>query len=92
MYYPDEIVEELRTRSSIVDVISGYMKLSRKGSSYMGLCPFHAEKTPSFSVSPSRQSYHCFGCGASGDVYSFVMEYERKTFSARNLRGYLEFS
>ncbi len=80
MYYPEEIIEDLRSRSNIVDVISEYMKLSRKGSSYMGLCPFHSEKTPSFSVSPARQSYHCFGCGASGDVYSFVMEYDNKTF------------
>lgn len=80
MYYSDEFIEELRSRSNIVDVISGYIKLSRKGSSYKALCPFHNEKTPSFSVNPSRQSYHCFGCGESGDVYSFVMEYERKSF------------
>ncbi len=80
MKYSDEVVEEVRSRNDIVDVISGYIKLQRKGSYYMGLCPFHNEKTPSFSVTPSRQMYHCFGCGVSGDVFSFVMEYDHKNF------------
>lgn len=80
MYYSDEIVEEVRSRNDIVDVISAYVKLQRKGSSYFGLCPFHNEKSPSFSVSPGKQMYYCFGCGAGGNVFTFVMEYENYTF------------
>ena len=80
MYYSDEIVEEVRSRNDIVDVISGYVKLQRKGSSYFGLCPFHNEKSPSFSVSPGKQMYYCFGCGAGGNVFTFIMEYENYTF------------
>ncbi len=80
MYYSDDIVEEVRARNDIVDVISGYVKLQRKGSSYFGLCPFHNEKSPSFSVSPSKQMYYCFGCGAGGNVFTFIMEYENYTF------------
>ena len=80
MYYSDDIIEEVRTRNDIVDVISGYVKLQRKGSSYFGLCPFHNEKSPSFSVSPSKQMYYCFGCGAGGNVFTFLMEYENFTF------------
>lgn len=80
MYYPDELVEEVRERNDIVDVISGYVKLQRKGSSYFGLCPFHNEKSPSFSVSPGKQMYYCFGCGAGGNVFTFLMEYENYTF------------
>lgn len=80
MYYPEETVEEVRMRNDIVDVISGYVKLQKKGSNYFGLCPFHNEKSPSFSVSPSKQMYYCFGCGAGGNVITFVMEYENYTF------------
>lgn len=80
MYYPDELVEEVRMKSDIVDVVSGYVKMQKKGSSYFGLCPFHNEKSPSFSVSPSKQIYYCFGCGAGGNVFSFVMQYENYTF------------
>ena len=80
MYYPEEIVEEVRSRNDIVDVISGYVKLQKKGSSYFGLCPFHNEKSPSFSVSPQKQMYYCFGCGAGGNVITFLMEYESYTF------------
>jgi len=80
MYYPDDIVEEVREKNDIVDVISGYVKLQRKGSSYFGLCPFHNEKSPSFSVSPDKQMYYCFGCQAGGNVFTFVMEYENYSF------------
>ncbi len=78
--YSSEIIEEVVSRNDIVDVISGYIKLKKNGSSYSGLCPFHNEKSPSFSVSPSRQLYHCFGCGVGGNVITFVMEYENYTF------------
>ena len=67
-------------KNDIVDVISGYVKLTRRGSSYFGLCPFHNEKSPSFSVSPGKQMYYCFGCGAGGNVFTFLMEYENFTF------------
>ena len=80
MYYPDELIEEIRTRNDIVDVISGYVRLQKKGSSYFGLCPFHNEKTPSFSVSRQKQMYYCFGCGAGGNVFTFLMEYENFSF------------
>lgn len=80
MYYPDELVEEIRMKSDIVDVISGYVRLQKKGGNYFGLCPFHNEKTSSFSVSPAKQMYHCFGCGAGGNVFTFLMNYENYTF------------
>ncbi len=79
-YYSDELIEEVRSRNDIVDVISGYVRLQKKGSDYFGLCPFHNEKTPSFSVSPGKQMYYCFGCGAGGNVFTFVMQYENFTF------------
>ena len=80
MYYPEELIEEVRTRNDIVEVISGYVRLQKKGSNYFGLCPFHNEKSPSFSVSPGKQLYYCFGCGAGGNVITFLMEYENQTF------------
>lgn len=80
MYYAEEIIDNVRSSNDIVDVISSYVRIQKKGASYMGLCPFHGEKTPSFSVSPSRQMYHCFGCGAGGNVISFIMQYENFTF------------
>ena len=80
MYYPDEVIEEVRMKNDIVDVISGYVKLQKKGANYFGLCPFHNEKSPSFSVSPGKQMYYCFGCGAGGNVITFLMEYENYTF------------
>ncbi len=79
-YYSDELIEEIRSRNDIVDVISGYVRLQKKGSTYFGLCPFHNEKTPSFSVSPNKQMYYCFGCGAGGNVITFIMQYENYTF------------
>ncbi len=80
MYYPEEVVEEIRSRNDIVDIIGSYVKLQKKGSNHMACCPFHNEKTPSFSVSQSKQMYHCFGCGVGGNVFTFLMEYENYTF------------
>ena len=80
MRYPEELIEEIRMKNDIVGVISGYVRLQRKGSSYFGLCPFHNEKSPSFSVSPGKQMYYCFGCGAGGNAITFLMEYENATF------------
>lgn len=81
MYYPEEVVEELRSRVNIVDIVGGYVALKKKGANYFGLCPFHGEKTPSFSVAPGKQIFYCFGCGKGGDVIKFLMEYENITFS-----------
>ena len=81
MFYSDEIIEEVRSKNDIVDVISGYVKLKKQGSSYFGLCPFHSEKSPSFSVSRDKQMYYCFGCGAGGNVFTFLMQYENYTFT-----------
>ncbi len=80
MYYPEDLIEEIRMKNDIVDVISGYVRLQKKGSSYFGLCPFHNEKSPSFSVSRDKQMYYCFGCGAGGNVFTFLMEYENFSF------------
>ena len=80
MYYPDELVEEIRERTDIVDLISQYVNLKKQGGSYVGLCPFHNEKTPSFSVNREKQIYHCFGCGAGGNAYTFIMEYDSVSF------------
>ena len=80
MIYGEEIIEEVRSRNDIVDLISTYVPLKKKGSSYFGLCPVHNEKTPSFSVSRDKQMYYCFGCGAGGNVFTFLMEYENFSF------------
>ncbi|MCI9443056.1 MAG: DNA primase [Ruminococcus sp.] len=80
MNYSEDLVEEVRMKNDIVDMISGYVKLKKQGSNYIGLCPFHNEKSPSFSVSRQKQMYYCFGCGAGGDVFTFAMEYENFTF------------
>ena len=79
-YYSDEIIEEVRSRTDIVDVISQNVNLQKKETQYFGLCPFHNEKTGSFSVSPQKQMYYCFGCGAGGNVFSFLMAYENMSF------------
>ena len=79
-FYSDDIVEEVRSRTDIVDVISQYVKLHKRGSNYVGLCPFHNEKTGSFTVSAGKQMYYCFGCGAGGNVITFLMNYENATF------------
>ena len=80
MYYPEELVEEVRARNDIVDVISGYVSLKKKGSNYWGCCPFHNEKTPSFSVSSNKQMYYCFGCHKGGSAIGFVMDYEHLSY------------
>lgn len=79
-FYSEDLIEEVRSKNDILDVISGYVKLQKKGSSYFGLCPFHSEKSPSFAVTPSKQMYYCFGCGAGGNVITFLMEYENFSF------------
>lgn len=78
--YNDEILDEIRSRNDIVSIISQYMTLKRKGRNYFGLCPFHNEKSPSFSVSPDKQIFHCFGCGVGGDVINFVKKIENIGF------------
>lgn len=80
MRYPEELIEEVRMKNDIVDVVGSYVKIQKKGSSYFGLCPFHSEKSPSFSVSGNKQIYYCFGCGAGGNVISFIMNYENYNF------------
>ncbi len=80
MYYSDEVIEQVRSANEIVSVISAYVKLKRQGANYFGLCPFHSERSPSFSVSPSKQIFYCFGCGVGGSVIAFVMQYENYTF------------
>ena len=81
MYYSNDIIDEVRSANDIVDVISSYVKIQKKGANYMGLCPFHSEKSPSFSVSPGKQLFHCFGCGVGGDVITFIRQYENYSFS-----------
>ncbi len=80
MYYPEEIVEQVIAANDIVDVIGSYVHLKKSGASFMGLCPFHNEKTPSFSVHPGKQVFHCFGCGEGGNVLTFLMKYENYSF------------
>lgn len=80
MQFTQQLIEEIRSRNDIVDVIGEYVHLDKKGSNHMGLCPFHNEKSPSFSVSQSKQMFHCFGCGAGGDVFTFLQKYNSLTF------------
>lgn len=80
MPVPREILEEIRARTDIVDLIGAFVSLKRAGASYKGLCPFHKEKTPSFTVNPARQIFHCFGCGAGGDIFKFVMLHDNVDF------------
>ena len=80
MRYSDELIEEVRSANDIVDVIGENVRLKRSGNNYTGLCPFHNEKTPSFSVSRIKQMYYCFGCHAGGNVITFMMEYNHMTF------------
>ena len=80
MRYDENLVEEIRERNDIVDVISSYVDIKKKGADYFGLCPFHNERTPSFSVSRNKQMFYCFGCHKGGNVYTFLMEYNRMSF------------
>lgn len=80
MTIPENIIDQIQTRSDIVEVVSRYIPLQKAGRNYKAPCPFHHEKTPSFIVSPDKQIYHCFGCGAGGNVFSFVMKYENMEF------------
>ena len=80
MRYEEELIDEVREKNDIVDVISSYVSLKKRGSNYVGLCPFLNEKTPSFSVSSDKQMYYCFGCGAGGNVFTYIMEYENYSF------------
>lgn len=94
MRYEERIVDEVQSLNDIVEVVSGYLPLKRAGRTFKALCPFHQEKTPSFIVHPEKQIFHCFGCGAGGDVFSFLMKYENLTFpeALRNLAGRVNFS
>ena len=80
MMIPREVVEEVRRRTDIVELIGSYVTLKRAGSNYNGLCPFHSERSPSFTVFPSDNSFYCFGCGVGGNAFTFIMEYENFTF------------
>src|SRR5213075_1542450 len=77
---PDSFKQDLLNRVDIVEVVSRYVQLKKAGANYTGLCPFHGEKTPSFSVSPAKQFYHCFGCGVHGNAIGFLMEYSGQTY------------
>ncbi|UKI27007.1 MAG: CHC2 zinc finger domain-containing protein [Bacilli bacterium] len=79
-YINNEVVNEIRNKTDIVDVISKYVNLTKKGKNYFGICPFHDDHSPSMSVSPDKQIYTCFSCGASGNVFTFVADYEKISF------------
>jgi len=79
---PSQTIEQIAAANDIVEVIGTYFPLKRAGSTFKAICPFHQEKTPSFTVSPSRQTFHCFGCGAGGSVFRFGMDYEHREFPA----------
>ncbi len=80
MPFSDRVLDEIRDRIDIVDLVSDYVHLKKTGRNWKGLCPFHSEKTPSFTVSPEKQIFHCFGCGSGGDIFTFLARYENLTF------------
>src|SRR5262252_726934 len=73
-------IQEILSRIDIIDIVGGFVKLKKRGANYLGLCPFHNEKTPSFTVSPAKEIYKCFGCGRSGNTISFLMEHEKYSY------------
>ena len=77
---PEDILERIRDATDIAEIVSEHVQLSKKGRNLFGLCPFHNENSPSFSVSPERQIYHCFGCGAGGNAFKFIQEIDRVSF------------
>ena len=81
--YSEELIDDIKNSNDIVDIISQYVTLKRSGRNFFGLCPFHKEKTPSFSVSPDKQIFHCFGCGAGGNVIHFTSKIENVDFKER---------
>src|SRR6186997_263389 len=80
MAIPQNFIQDLLSRADIVEIVGRHVQLKKGGANFLGLCPFHSEKTPSFTVSPAKQFYHCFGCGAHGTAIGFLMEYSGKTF------------
>ena len=80
MRIPDHKIDEVRSAADIIDVVAGYVRLKKRGKRFLGLCPFHQEKTPSFTVSQEKQMYHCFGCGKGGNVFTFLMDVEKVSF------------
>ena len=88
--YSDELFDEIRNSNDIVDIISQYVVLKRSGRNFFGLCPFHKEKSPSFSVSPDEQIFHCFGCGAGGNVFHFISEIENDIYSNKRMLRLLQ--
>ena len=79
-HVPEHVIREIRDRVDLVALIGGYVQLKRSGRNFLGLCPFHQEKTPSFNVNPDRGIYHCFGCGVTGDAIGFLMEHDHLSF------------
>ena len=77
---PQETIQQIQNRIDIVEIVGGFVKLKKRGTNYLGLCPFHNEKTPSFTVSPAKEIYKCFGCGRSGNTISFIMEHEKYSY------------
>ena len=88
---PNDLIDLIRSEADIVEVLSGFVTLKKAGQNYLGLCPFHDEKTPSFSVNLQRQIFHCFGCGKGGNVFTFLMEHENISFieAVRHLAHHL---
>src|SRR6478736_10069399 len=78
---PQETIQQIQNRIDIVEIVGGFVKLKKRGTNYLGLCPFHNEKTPSFTVSPSKEIYKCFGCGKSGNTITFLMEHEKYSYT-----------
>ena len=80
-YFPDDFIDQIRSQTDIVEIVGQYVSLKKRGRNWFGLCPFHSEKTPSFSVNPELNIFKCYGCGKGGDVYTFIMEYEKLSFA-----------